>query len=118
MTDTATARAPQVRPSRGTLTGIILVLGVVIVPVALTLLFISRDAPDAEAYVRMAFASIAGITISLVTVWALVIWDIVHRNGKGQIATAIIIAVVVSYFAISGIGAASRFLLQGLASIS
>jgi hypothetical protein len=119
MTDTATASAPpQLRRSRGLATGIILVLGVLVVPLALTFSFNSWEAPDAAAYVRMAFASVAGSTIAIATVWGLLIRDIVHRNGRAQIATALIIALFVSYLAVSGIGAASRFLLQGLSTVS
>jgi len=80
--------------------------------------FNSWEAPDAAAYVRMAFASIAGSTVAIVTVWGLVVWDLVRRNGKAQILTATLIAVAVTFFVGSNVAAAAESLLLRLSSLA
>ena len=47
---------------RGFSGGVILVLGVLLIPMALVMIFNSYTAPDAAAYIRMAFAQVAGAT--------------------------------------------------------
>lgn len=65
---------------KGWSSGVILVSGVMIVPILLGLIFLSQDAPDAAAYVRMAFAQVAGCVVAIGTVWWLVVHRLVRRS--------------------------------------
>lgn len=60
------------RPRFGPLAdGIVLVVGVLVVPLAIAVVFgPSPAAPDAAAYVRMAFIEVIGATIAIMTVLA------------------------------------------------
>lgn len=95
MTDTAIRPAPGTR-LRGYSSGLILVTGVMLVPLAIGFLFNSWDAPDAAAYVRMAFAQVAGATIAIGTVAGLLLQRIIRRTSAGQIACFAFIAVAVT----------------------
>jgi len=57
----------------------IFVTGVILVPVLLSILSNSWSAPDDAAYIRMAFATVAGQTIAVITVVALLIAMVVRR---------------------------------------
>lgn len=113
MTQTATRPAPGTR-LRGFSSGIILVLGVVIVPVSLVVIFNSYTAPDADAYVRMAFAQVAGATIAIGTVLGLAVQRIARRSPILDIAWFALIAVVVTAWQLYNLARTADFLLTGL----
>lgn len=113
MTHTATRPAPRTR-LRGISSVAILVLGVVVVPVSLVVIFNSYTAPDADAYVRMAFAQVAGATIAIGTVVGLVVQRIARRSPIRETAWFGLIAVVVTAWQISSLASAADFLLTGL----
>ncbi|MFG6503977.1 hypothetical protein [Microbacterium sp. P05] len=69
MSDTVVRPQPGTR-LRGFSGGVILLVGVLLIPLALSVIFDSSATPDAAAYVRMAFAQVAGATIAIVTVRA------------------------------------------------
>jgi xanthine/uracil permease len=96
--------------------GVILVLGVVLVPMALVVIFNSHSAPDADAYVRMAFAQVAGATIAITTVFGLLVHRIVRRSPISTIAWFAFIALVVGSWQIASINRSADFLLTGLGS--
>ncbi|WP_127818282.1 hypothetical protein [Microbacterium sp. CPCC 204701] len=58
----------------------ILVVGVFLIPTALSVIFNSYSAPDAAADVRMAFAQVTGATIAIITVLGLLAHRIVRRS--------------------------------------
>lgn len=75
--------------------GVILVTGVILVPMALGIIFNSYSAPDAAAYVRMAFAQVAGATVAIITVLGLLLHRIVRRSPVSTIAWFAFIALVI-----------------------
>ncbi|PWC08108.1 hypothetical protein DF223_01770 [Mycetocola zhujimingii] len=89
-------------------------LGVVVVPLALVVTFNSYSAPGPDAYVRMAFAQVAGSTIAIVTVLALLLHRILSRSPVGTIAWFAFIAIVVISFQAFRLADAASFLLTGL----
>ena len=110
MSDVATR--PDTTSRRKSSAPVVLVGGVVVVPTLLTFVFNSWEAPDAEAFVRMAFASVAGATIAIVTAVAVLISRI--RERFSTVAVFAVIAVVVVYYSVSAIDRAGVFLLTGL----
>ena len=95
--------------------GAILVLGILVVPTFLVALSNSYAAPDAEAYVRMAFAAVAAHVIGICTASAVLIISIVRRAGVGSIVTFAIILAVVASLGLNGIAIQSDQLLRVLA---
>ena len=92
-------------------------LGIIVVPLLLVVATTSYgDAPDAQAWVQMAFAVVAGQTIAIVTVVGVLVTAIVRRSSVGSIATFVIIAGVVTSLALSTIGSQAKNLLRVLGS--
>jgi sterol desaturase/sphingolipid hydroxylase (fatty acid hydroxylase superfamily) len=81
MTSTET-RHPSINSLRQWSAPTLMVVGVIVIPTLLTLLFNSFSAPDAAANVRMAFATVAGQTIAIVTVILLLVSIII---GAGDL---------------------------------
>ena len=113
MSQTATRPAPGTR-LRGYSSGLILVLGVMVIPLALVAIFNSYDAPDAAAYVRMAFAQVAGATIAIGTVVGLVAQRIIRRSSTGEVAWFAFIALIITAWQVSNLSRTADFLLTGL----
>lgn len=93
----ATRRPPQLRPVA------ILLLGVLVVPIALTAAFTSYGPLTEESAIRMAFATVAGQVIAILSGFVTVGVAVKRRYNVMQIAilTAIAIAIVVSAFALN-----------------
>ena len=113
------SEAVQTRPMPGTRlwgfsAGAILVVGVLVVPITLVLVFNSSSTPDAAAYVRMAFAQVVGATIAIVTVLGLLAHRILRRSPRATIAWFAGIAALVVSWQIGQFGRAADFLLTGL----
>ncbi|WP_161886226.1 hypothetical protein [Marisediminicola antarctica] len=113
MSQSVARPAPGTR-LRGFSASVILLLGVLVVPMALVLIFNSYSAPDAAAYVRMAFAQVAGSTIAIVTVAGLVLHRVVRRSAPSEIAWLALIAVVIGSWQLAGMGSAAETLLTRL----
>ena len=94
---------------------LILLGGVIVIPTLLTFIFNSWSAPDAEAYVRMAFASVAGSTIAIVTVLGVLVSRL--RERFSTVATFAVIALVVAFYSFYAINRAAAFLLGGLGQL-
>lgn len=88
--------------------------GVLLIPMTLGIIFNSWSAPDADDYVRMAFAQVAGATVAIVTVVALVVQRIVRRSTVGDISWFTLIAVVITAWQVVNLSRAADFLLAGL----
>ena len=115
MSDVATpARQKPGTALRGFSAAALLLLGVVVIPWTLALLFNSWDAPDAAAYVRMAFAAVAGSTIAIATVVGLLVDRIIRRAPLSTISAFAVIALVVVLLQVGAISGAARNLLSGL----
>src|SRR3954453_14651938 len=113
MTQAETRSAPGTR-LRGFSAAGILVTGVVLIPMALGIIFNSWAAPDADAYVRMAFAQVAGVTIAIGTVVGLVVQRIARRSPIRDTVWFGLIAVVVIAWQVSNLARTADFLLTGL----
>jgi xanthine/uracil permease len=119
MSETLPASDTVQRPMPGTRLwgfsgGVILVVGVMLVPMAIGMVFTSYSAPDASDYVRMAFAQVAGATIAIVTVFGLLLHRIVRRSPFGTIAWFAFLAVAIGSWQLSGISRAAESLLMNL----
>jgi hypothetical protein len=113
MTDTATQQ-----PATGSLPApLLLLFGVILAPLLLGVVFNSYSAPDAAAYVRMAFASVAAIVIGIVTVLALLIDRIAHRAPRSEIVTFAVIALVVILWDAQSLGQVSERLITNLSLV-
>ena len=93
---------------------LVLLVGLVLVPLALGLAANSWSTPDAAAYVRMAFASVAGIVVAIGTVVLLLVDRIRHRAPAG---TMVALTVVVAVWGASSLDSTLDLLLQRLASV-
>lgn len=121
MTGTRTA-APAVSQPRlpfGSLTdGIILVVGVLVVPFTIAAVFgVSNTAPDAAAYVRIAFAEVVASTVAIMTVLGLAVHRIVWRRPARSITRLALIAVLVTWWQVGSIVATAATLVERLASL-
>lgn len=94
--------------------GAILPSGVILIPMAIGLIFNSYEAPDAEAYVRMAFAQVAGATIAIITVLGMLLHRIVRGSPRSEVAWFGFLALVIVSLSIDGINRTADFLLTGL----
>lgn len=115
MSDVATK--PRTRPGtslRGFSAPAVLGIGVVIVPVVLGLAFGNVAAPDDLAFVRMAFATVAGATVAIVSVTALLLDRIFRRASISTIAIFAAIALVVVPWEVAAIRTAGDMLLTRL----
>ncbi|WP_127476548.1 hypothetical protein [Microbacterium sulfonylureivorans] len=115
MSDVATT--PRTRPGtsvKGFSAPAVLLMGVVIIPTALGIAFGNVSAPDDEAYVRMAFATVAGATVAIVAVLGLLIDRIVRRATISTIALFSFLALIVVPWQLSAIAAASELVLARL----
>jgi hypothetical protein len=81
---------------------------------ALVMIFNSYTAPDAAAYIRMAFAQVAGATIAIITVVGLLLHRVVRRSPPSTIAWFAFIALIVGSWQIATFDHAATFLLSGL----
>jgi len=113
MSDVATSTPSRSRPKLPA--SLLLLGGVVLVPTLLTFVFNSWEAPNAEAYVRMAFASVAGSAIAIVTVFSVLISRL--RERFSTVVVCAVIAVVVTYYSFNAIDRAGAFLLGGLGQL-
>jgi hypothetical protein len=88
---------------------LILLCGLVLVPAAISLAANSWTSPDATAYVRMAFASVAGTVASVLV---LLVDRLVKRAPAG---TMVALAIVALLWASSTLASTSDLLLRNLA---
>ena len=94
---------------------LLLIGGILVIPTLLTVLFNSWSEPDAEAYVRMAFASVAGWTVAIVTVIAVLTSRI--RQQASTVAAFTAIAIIVTLWSLHGINHAAALLLARLGQL-
>jgi hypothetical protein len=71
-----TLKPPDAQSHFTRMLGSIGVLGIVIVPMLIVVAANSWQAPDADAYIRMAFRQVAGQTIAILTSLALVAFSV------------------------------------------
>lgn len=111
------AAKPRTRPGTslmGFSAPAVLALGVIVIPAALGIAFGNVSAPDDEAYVRMAFATVAGATIAIACILGLLVDRIIRRATISTIAIFSVIALLVVPWQLNAIGAAADLLLLRL----
>ncbi|MFT2691235.1 hypothetical protein [Clavibacter zhangzhiyongii] len=93
---------------------LILLCGLVVVPAAIALAANSWSTPDAPAYVRMAFATVAGVVVAVASVLVLLVDRLVKRALAG---TMVALTICVLLWASSTLASTSDVLLQRLAQL-
>jgi hypothetical protein len=96
----------------------ILFAGVIVIPLALSLVFNSWGALTVESAITMAFASVAGQTIAILAAVAIVVSSVVRKQGTSSLVLSLIVALVVISLAISSMASAGDLLQQRLALIA
>ena len=89
------------------------ILGIAIVPMLIVVAVNSWQAPDADAYVRMAFGQVAGQTIAILTALALVAFSIWKRS-RGLITVMALVAFLVIASSLFSMQRTGDWLLIGL----
>lgn len=92
----------------------ILALGVIVIPFALSAVLNSYGALTEESAVRMAFATVAGQTIAILSALVVVALTIARHRGVSQVAIAVAIACAVTFAAIGFMSSAGDLLLTRL----
>lgn len=111
--ETAT-RLGERRVSRG----LVLIAGVVLIPFALGLALNSYGALTAASAVRMAFATVAGQTIAILSAIVAVVLTITQKRSWQSLALMVVTATVISVSAIGNIGSAGDLLLVRLDTVA
>lgn len=92
----------------------ILALGVFVVPLALTAILNSYGALTEESAIRMAFATVGGQTIAVLTGILVVAITVARRNSAAQIAVSVIISLCILLSAIATVSGAGDLLIERL----
>ena len=92
----------------------ILFVGLIVIPFALSAILNSYGALTEENAIRMAFASVAGQTIAILSVIATVVLTVRRRAGVNQIVLFVVIAIVVTTGALNAMSNAAELLLTRL----
>ena len=104
--------APQVSRSRVS-RGLVLIVGVILVPMALSIVFNSWGPLTAESAMRMAFATVAGQTIAILSVVVTLAMTALNRRWR-QLPLFLVIALLVFGAASASMGAAADTLTSRL----
>ncbi|WP_431778747.1 hypothetical protein [Microbacterium aurantiacum] len=98
--------------------GIVLVVGVLVVPLAIAAVFgVSPTAPDAAAYVRMAFTEVIGSTVAIMTALGLLVHRCVRRRSTPSIARLALIAGLIVWWQVGSIVTSASTLVDRLGSV-
>jgi hypothetical protein len=98
--------------------GLVLVLGTFVIPFALNVAFNSYGPLTVDSALRMAFASVAGQTIAILSAILAVILTVRRRYAWPAIAAFVIIAAIITSWAIGNMVSAGDTLLDRLALIN
>ena len=104
-----TSRRPR-RVSRAS----IMFLGVIVIPFALGAILNSYGPLTEESAIRMAFATVAGQTVAILSAIATVVVTVIRRADVGQVILIAAIALFVTLGALSVMAGASDALLARL----
>ncbi|WP_345555002.1 hypothetical protein [Microbacterium kyungheense] len=94
--------------------GFILMLGVIVVPLALNMLFNSYGALTVDGALRMAFAAVAGQTVAVLSAMTALVLTVKRGYAWPAIVAFAIITAVVVGLAVGSIAAAGDTLLSRL----
>ncbi len=93
---------------------LILLAGYAVAPIVLVIAFNSYSAPDDAAYVRMAFASVAGATIGLLSSAVAVIYTFRHSRARAVRLLMCLASAFLAWQATGALAHASELLLLRL----
>ncbi|WP_243074345.1 hypothetical protein [Microbacterium sp. SS28] len=102
------ARRQRRRISRGT----VLLVGVVLIPMALSIAFNSYGPLTVDSALRMAFATVAGQTVAIISAIAALVLTVRRRYAWPAIVAFAIITAVITTWAFGTIAAAGDTLLD------
>jgi len=94
--------------------GGILVLGVIAIQFALTVVFNSYGPLTEDSAIRMAFATVAGQTIAILTAVAVLAIALYRRAALAEVAVLVVIVVAVTLAAMASMMSAGEVLLNNL----
>lgn len=110
--------APKAKNSRGISRGAILLLGVVVIPFALSAALNSYGALTTDGALRMAFATVAGQTIAIISAIVAVALTVRRRYAWPAIVAFVLIAAVITSWAVGNMASAGDLLLDRLELIA
>lgn len=105
---------PKVKRPRRVGRGTVLLLGVILVPMALNVVFNSYGALTVDGALRMAFATVAGQTLAIVSAITALVLTVKRRYAWPAIVAFTIITAMVIVWAFGNIAAAGDTLLSRL----
>lgn len=94
--------------------GLVLVLGVIVVPFALSVVLNSYGALTVDGAFRMAFATVAGQTIAILSAIAAVVLTITERRPWPSLVFFLVVGAFITIAALSTMGSAGDLLLTRL----
>ncbi|TQJ31029.1 hypothetical protein [Microbacterium sp. SLBN-146] len=94
--------------------GLVLVLGVIVVPFALSAALNSYGALTVDGALRMAYATVAGQTIAILSAIAAVVLTITQRRPWPSLVFFLVVGAFITVAALSTMGSAGDLLLTRL----
>jgi hypothetical protein len=110
--------AAVAKKPRGISRGLVLVLGVIVIPAALGIAFNSYGALTTESALRMAFASVAGLTIAITSAIVAVVLTVRRGYAWLAIVSFVLIAAVITMLSIGSMVTTGELLLDRLELIA
>jgi Co/Zn/Cd efflux system component len=107
-------RTPIVKRRGGISRGMLLFVGVFVIPFVLSAVLNNYGGLSVEGAIRMAFAAVAGQTIAILTAIAAVVLTVKRGYAWPAIVSFGIIAIVITSFAIGNMTSAGEMLLERL----
>ncbi len=92
----------------------VLIVGVLVIPAALSIALNNYGALTVDGAIRMAFATVAGQTIAILSAITVIILTVRRRYALPAIAATVIIAAVITVVGISNMATAADLLLTRL----
>lgn len=114
MSATSTSAAPTPVRHRRVSRGLVLIVGVILVPMALSVVLNSYGALTVDGALRMAFATVAGQTIAILSAIATVVLTITQRRPWPSLVFFLGVGAFITLAALSTMGSAGDLLLTRL----
>ncbi|MCP2637739.1 hypothetical protein K0817_014370 [Microbacterium sp. HD4P20] len=114
----AVDQAPKAERRRRISRGTVLIVGVLVIPFALSAALNSYGALTVDSALRMAFATVAGQTIAILSAIAAVVLTVRRRYALPAILAFALIAALITTWAIGTMASAGDLLLERLATIA
>ncbi|MEV8370052.1 hypothetical protein [Microbacterium sp. NPDC064584] len=111
-------QAPTVSRPRRISRGAVLVVGVFVLPFLLKVALNSYGALTVDGALRMAFATVAGQTIAILSAIVAIVLTVTRRYAWPATVAFVIIGIVITQFAVGTIASAGDLLLDRLDKIA